>query len=209
MREFNAKAIAFGAIIQFRKLLFSACARTFPTATSSAKEYSYANASFIDAIREICTVNDSLDQAIWAVLPVVFAVSLWHMSFDDTATYNPQHDCLDNNGHMILTAFESLTIGTRTILGKNSSPVEAIRNCKVEFLSISATILLRLRQKSTDKDLNSAKNVSSVLVTLKKVSFVSNPSLWMIQDWIAQSAKNTCRIRFYRAYWGICRHRGH
>jgi hypothetical protein len=70
---------------------------------------------------------------------------------------------------MILTAFESLTIATRTIFARNMSPADPIRNYKVEFLSITSTILLRLKHKNIDKELN-AKSLSAVIVTLKKVN---------------------------------------
>lgn len=48
--------------------------------------------SLIYSIRCICAVNDALDQSIWAILPVVFAVSVWFVAFDDTAVYNIHHD---------------------------------------------------------------------------------------------------------------------
>lgn len=79
---------------------------------------------------------------------------------------------LDNNGHMLLTAFDALTIATRTILGRNMNPEDPIRNCKVEFLSIASTIILRLKQKNLEKDLTpkNPRTLSAIIVTLKKVS---------------------------------------
>lgn len=120
IRDFNVKAVAFGSIIEFRKLLHNACKNAFSQRCpalfdliySAGRNWNnkyerppllddicsgigidgYTNSSFIEAARGICAANDALDQNIWAVLPVVFGISLWHLAFEE-CIYNSLHDC--------------------------------------------------------------------------------------------------------------------
>ena len=125
MREFNTKAIAFGSIMEFRKLLYAASTRVFrkacpqvhlliescdrmyeasqqrPKILDQLCAHTDGSGQFIDAMRRVC---DAGEGNLWHTLPVVFSISLWHMAFDDTATYNVQHDCKASSFHLLTRA---------------------------------------------------------------------------------------------------------
>ncbi|KAJ3397921.1 hypothetical protein HDU92_000022 [Lobulomyces angularis] len=198
IKETNLKFISFGVIMEFRKLIYKAISTvisdnnatlmTFMTAVSNEKLMSsdvaepladfdhvadllginsYETKSFFDGIsKAACLVNDVLDHAIWDTLPTFFAASLWYLAVDETAIYNPTIDGLENNGQYITTGFLTLLNATRN--NPQFSKKEDKELILTETVKITGTILLRMKQKSYEKDFNS-KQLNSSISVLKRL----------------------------------------
>ncbi|TPX60530.1 hypothetical protein PhCBS80983_g01764 [Powellomyces hirtus] len=209
MKEFTARTITLGFILAFRQLLsdavrcvfHSSCPHIYAsiasahahtvvvggvhppaTAPPASKPLDMVATDIGLADHRLTAILTTAmgarsDAGLWALLPYLHAAMLYHLAFDDAATYNAYIDGLENNGHCLAPAF--------TILLRAVNPPAAAPDgwrAEKEFLNISATILLRLQQRTTDKELH-AKNLDSAFLVLKR--FIHD-STTLTADWAEQ-----------------------
>ncbi|KAJ3021788.1 Nck-associated protein 1 [Thoreauomyces humboldtii] len=192
-KEFTNKMINLGFVLEFRNLLATATRKVFkdtcphifasidsahsqyPPNLPSARPYkavdSMANdIGIIDRVdmrlRTVIStvIGGTSDAGFWALLPYMQTAMLYHLAFDDAATYNAYIDGLENNGHCLSSAFRVLLAGVSKPLG-----APATWTAEKEFLNISSALLMRLLQRAGEKDKElHAKNLDSSFVVLKR-----------------------------------------
>ncbi|KAJ3285110.1 Nck-associated protein 1, partial [Borealophlyctis nickersoniae] len=192
VKEMTNKSMTLGFVLELRKLVLEAVTMVFGekcahmlacirTAHEMVPPDSFGLPEYktIDAVATQIGLSDSsfksgltntADTLAWYNLPYLYAASLWHMAFDDTAVYNLYINGLENNGHCLTTAYESLCSHMVTAVmtaGGSKEEVETVGALHRDFVLIASTLLMRLKQRTTDKELQT-RNLDSVILVLKR-----------------------------------------
>ncbi|KAJ3030355.1 Nck-associated protein 1 [Rhizophlyctis rosea] len=196
MKEVTTKLITIGFILEFRKLLLDAvnsafgygCGHILSAVRTASEQYSTIgveqNPEVAKALSQLSNQLGMTDMWDWSLssafspiagdipstdaLPHLFAAALWSMSFDEGAIYNPYINGLENNGHCLVTAFDTLSRHLLATAAKENADI--IPFSHREFVNCASTILMRLRHKATEKtekDLQT-KNLDASFLVLEK-----------------------------------------
>ncbi|TPX43137.1 hypothetical protein SeMB42_g03409 [Synchytrium endobioticum] len=194
IKEFLSRCLLLGAVLEMRKLLGAASSdvlmrsaphlhhliRTVHTAYPQ-NLYELPNFKAVDTLANDVGMMDQVDVglngvlkafcnnpapdfATWSLLPFLFAATFWHLAFDEGSVYNFAVDGLENNGHTLATVFNTVCVSTIALTARQEP--SAITNAHKDFLTATATLLIRLRL-STEKELQT-KYLDPVFLVLKK-----------------------------------------
>ncbi|KAJ3050881.1 Nck-associated protein 1 [Rhizophlyctis rosea] len=192
-KDVTTRLITIGYILEFRKLLLEAvtsafggsCEHILSCVRTAGEQYvAFGVEQQPDVTKTIGMLSDqlglldkwdyTLSAALSAVtadipsadtLPHLFAASLWSMAFDDYAVFNPYINGLENNGHCITTAYDALTRHLLAPAAKEN--VDIVPFAHREFVSVASTFLMRLKQETKEKDLQT-KNLDSCFMVLQQ-----------------------------------------
>ncbi|RKO88295.1 hypothetical protein BDK51DRAFT_36611 [Blyttiomyces helicus] len=179
MKDFTNKTITLGFITHFRRMLLEAVSTAIDMIANEVGIIGRTDSSMAWGLTAL-----GGDNSPWVHLPCLYAATIWHLAFEEGATYNILIDenavaddrklpfmCLlgvcpglDNNGHCLAAAFDALSVHTNVM---NKDDISGIVACQQEFVNTAAALLIRLRQRGNERDLM-AKNVDPALLVLKR-----------------------------------------
>ncbi|KAI8995850.1 Nck-associated protein 1 [Gaertneriomyces semiglobifer] len=185
IKDLTKTSVTLGFLLEFRRLLMQAVRCVFGercngafTLVKTAHNYGTGlgkevGGAVIDGLANrmglVHNIDGSLEEALrgmhvpsdaaaWPLLPYLYTLALYHLSCDETATYNPYIDGLENNGHCLSATFSALLPRT-----PNGNGVDV-------FLTTASNLIMKLiggKEKG---------NVESMAVVLKRF-IVETPQL--------------------------------
>ncbi|KND04510.1 uncharacterized protein SPPG_00238 [Spizellomyces punctatus DAOM BR117] len=180
IKDHTSKTITLGFILTFRHLLSEAvqkvlsekCSHLFACIETAHRHYA-PNIAGVRPFRAVDTLANDIglttridtritsalgittgtsDAGLWNLLPYLYTTQLWHVAFDESGAYNAFIDGLENNGHCLAEAWAVLLRGTEG---------------EKEFCKVASTMLMRLVNRMTDKELQT-KHLESAFLVLKR-----------------------------------------
>lgn len=109
---------------------------------------------------------------VWSHLPYLFSTVLWTMLTENEAEYHKSIDGILNNGHLLPAAYHALSLHA---LSSNGQQKDEIASSQFDFVHISATMLLKLKNNTLTRE---ATMFDSLPKQINSVFFIVALFIW-------------------------------